>query len=144
MDPREFMLTAEELLAKNGREADCRSAVSRAYYATYQMLRVEVLTLDRRLLSSASLAAGKMVPHQRLIDYLKGCDDAKVRAIGVNLDSLKDARHDADYDLHLRINAKIAEQEFEKAKLLQQDITSIGPRNVVRALETYLRKTFGQ
>lgn len=104
MVPEEFVEAAERLLAESDKEADQRSAVSRAYYGALHASRI-------------SMPAPYIIPttesigsHKAVIDGLSawgraavpGRSDARVASRA--LASMKHKRTAADYDIHEPVN----------------------------------------
>src|SRR3954453_10141417 len=90
MNPRDFLLVAEDLL-ESVREADWRTAVSRAYYAAF-LVAVELFRV-----------AGFVVPadrraHQFVYLRLNNCGRAEVVEAAEWLSALRDRRNRADYN----------------------------------------------
>jgi uncharacterized protein (UPF0332 family) len=106
MTPEEFIDTAEKLLVERAKEADKRSAISRAYYGAFhacmECMPKEYAPTREQLNSAES--------HKSVIDALaswgsrnvSGRTDAAQAAR--TLASLKRARRRADYDIELALN----------------------------------------
>src|SRR5947209_5066202 len=89
MDPATFLTHAADL-ANRGTPADCRSAVSRAYYAAHHAA-IEFLR-----------GAGVGVPetgtaHVAVLNILLSAGDLDIREAGVKLSTLHTRRDHADY-----------------------------------------------
>jgi hypothetical protein len=101
MQPDEFISTAERLLVGADREADKRSAISRAYYGALHESR-ESLPAAFALSEADMSSCGS---HKAVIDRLRRWSKAAVpgrRDAGDaarSLSSLKHARNHADYEL---------------------------------------------
>lgn len=91
MDPREFHTQAVGLL-KGGRPADCRSAISRAYYAAFHVA-AEVLRANGFAILENHAA------HEQVTRHLLGSDDPTLMAVGSQLSDLRGMRNKADYRL---------------------------------------------
>ncbi len=92
MNSRDFLTLAQTLLAE-GFEAAWRSAVSRAYYAAFHVAR--------ELLDSLGFAVPRGErAHAHLWLRLSNCGDPKLATTGAALNSLRQDRNFADYDLH--------------------------------------------
>jgi uncharacterized protein (UPF0332 family) len=90
MNWREFLPLAGRLAA-NGTEADWRSAVSRAYYATFHVAR--------RLLADMGFSVPRADrAHQYLVFRLSNCGESQVVQAGRDLETLRRLRNRADYD----------------------------------------------
>ncbi|HLX62180.1 MAG TPA: hypothetical protein VKX17_12940 [Planctomycetota bacterium] len=143
MNPIEFLQTAEELLVRNGREADLRSAVSRAYYCDYQELRLEVIKINARIRNTAGLGGTQQISHIKLCNALIGLGrfDPKIESIGRKLDSLRESRNKADYELQKSLSAAKAAEQLENAKEIRDQISSCGgAATLAKRLETYLNQ----
>jgi uncharacterized protein (UPF0332 family) len=91
LSPREFLETAEEL-AVGEREADWRSAVSRAYYAAFH--------LGRLVLGRCGFAVPDSdVCHPFVWMRLANSGRPDIRDAGETLNELRRQRNRADYDL---------------------------------------------
>lgn len=91
MKADEFLGVAREL-RKGMREAEWRSAVSRAYYAAFH----SALEMS----SACGIRFGKSsAAHEKLGNCLEHSGNAEVAAAGAQLGSLRTARNKADYDL---------------------------------------------
>lgn len=91
MNGRDFLDTARYLAAR-GTEADCRSAVSRAYYAAFHAAR-DLLTALRFQVPRADRA------HNYLYVRLNNCGDAGVIHTAFLLNKLRGLRNQGDYDV---------------------------------------------
>ena len=108
MSPEEFIETAERLLVEPSKEADRRSAVSRAYYGALHASRDSVPHSFAPTV--AELSRGET--HKAVIDSLArwgkaaapGRTDAQRAAR--NLAVLKKARKDADYEIADPVNSR--------------------------------------
>jgi uncharacterized protein (UPF0332 family) len=97
MDPADFISLAIRL-SNSHNEADLRTAVSRAYYGAFHVVR-ELLEDCGIYLSGKELF--KVEAHQKVRFCLgeSGNEDAVV--VAKKLGSLRDRRNEADYDLKL-------------------------------------------
>jgi uncharacterized protein (UPF0332 family) len=90
MDPTEFIDAASEFLSSD-REAYLRSAVSRAYYGAFHVVRALVVDL------------GVQVPRHDVHDKLRWClkesHEPIAQEVARRLNSLRVERNKADYDL---------------------------------------------
>ena len=92
MNPRNLLDVANDLLA-GSREADSRSAVSRAYYSAFHMARL--------LLQQCGFAVPRAEQaHSYLWLRLSNAGRSDVNQAGLNLNDLRSKRNGADYDLH--------------------------------------------
>jgi len=91
MNSRDFLTLAQTLLAASS-EAAWRSAVSRAYYAAFHVAR--------ELLDSMGFAVPRGErAHAHLWLRLSNCGDPQMATTGAALNSLRQDRNFADYDL---------------------------------------------
>jgi uncharacterized protein (UPF0332 family) len=92
MRPHDFYLLAERLIANEKNPAGYRSAISRAYYAAF-------LTAENFLAAmNISLLGGPAV-HAELLNILGNTGDATLLTAANWLDTLRNRRNKADYDL---------------------------------------------
>jgi uncharacterized protein (UPF0332 family) len=92
MNSREFLTLAHTLLAATS-EAAWRSAVSRAYYSAFHVAR--------ELLDSLGFAVPRGErAHAHLWLRLSNCGDSQIATTGAALNSARQDRNFADYDLH--------------------------------------------
>jgi uncharacterized protein (UPF0332 family) len=91
MNAQEFISVATQLIAGEG-EGRFRSAVSRAYYGAFHTAR-EFLGVCGSLIPINSMA------HRSVAWCLSNSADPDLEDAGTYLESLRDARNDADYDL---------------------------------------------
>jgi len=90
MNWRDFLLLAARLAAGTT-EADWRTAVSRAYYATFHVAR--------RLFADLNFTVPRAYrAHQYLVFRLSNCGESVVEQAGRNLETLRRLRNRADYD----------------------------------------------
>jgi uncharacterized protein (UPF0332 family) len=90
MNWRDFLLLATRLAA-GSTEADWRTAVSRAYYATFHVAR--------RLLADLNFTVPRADrAHQYLVFRLSNSGEASVERAGRDLETLRRLRNRADYD----------------------------------------------
>jgi uncharacterized protein (UPF0332 family) len=121
MNSRDFPTLAQRLLADHS-EAAWRSAVSRAYYAAFHAARELLQDL------------GFTVPHgERAHSYLwlrlSNCGDQQVQNTGAALNTLRQDRNRADYDLHRVLTLANATRSVRAAEqcILLLDTTATAP-----------------
>lgn len=99
-------------------KADCeaheRSAVSRAYYASFHSCREVIEELG---LSVPDHSAS----HQRVINALRDSGDRKLKALSNKLKDLKGMREKADYDIEYRLPKHTLTVAIRKAEIILQD-----------------------
>lgn len=93
MNPRDFLTQASDLL-DGSREADWRSAASRAYYAVFHIARNLLRHAGFRVPDAARA-------HSYLALRLQNCGKSLIQKAGEDLETLRDWRNKADYDLHI-------------------------------------------
>ncbi|MCP3721711.1 hypothetical protein M3I53_00985 [Paraburkholderia sp. CNPSo 3272] len=94
-----------------GTEINFRNCVSRAYYGVYHAaLPVAVAHCPD---PNANVRMGD---HDRLSKRFRASPDKDAQAIGYVLESMKGARHRADYDIHQTVTANDAKQALANAK----------------------------
>jgi hypothetical protein len=91
MDPREFHRQAVDLL-RGGQPVDCRSAISRAYYAAFSVAAEVLRTNGFPILENHTA-------HEQVTRHLLGSEDQTVRRVGSQLGDLRGMRNKADYRL---------------------------------------------
>lgn len=116
MQPRLFLTLAQEL-AKVNRPAECRSAISRAYYAVYNAAEAFL----ERMGVHKPKTNYHFVLHQRLM----GSGDQEIHDLGSDLSDLHTKRLRADYHLNDKraedVRAAIAATEEVERMLLTLD-----------------------
>ncbi len=115
---RDYLRLAEDL-CKQDTEAHYRTAVSRAYYAIFNILKIKA---DYRKADGAF--------HKEFISLLRNPDDkiidklsisaGELREIGASLDTLRKERNIADYDGLQRFDKERALQSIEIVKAIFQ------------------------
>lgn len=106
MESRDFLDAAKRSVTYAG-EADCRSAISRAYYAIYHVAR-------------AFEGPGLQIPpnragHKELVQRLK---DARGGLVGNYFSTLFDRRVEADYELGEAVSQATATDSIKMAEWL--------------------------
>lgn len=138
MDPRDFLDIAKKL-SGGSKAAEYRTAVSRAYYATYHV-GAEFLKGIGCTIKEA--AAG----HGEVHRYLSNCGDSELANVGSQLSDLHSKRIIADYRLD---NIKYDNQKTAQAVMIQSermistlDHCGSGTRRdeIAKAVKEYLRK----
>jgi hypothetical protein len=132
--PIDLLSLADRLLA-SGIEVDGRAAVSRAYYGAYHAAQ-ELIAEECGVVLPRGADA-----HQTIHRCLMNCQDVVLRDAGSRLESLREERNRADYDLDDARFAKAANVhvQVEKAKVVAAQIAS-AQANVTRiqdALRAY-------
>lgn len=115
-----FLTLAHELAGRAQDEAASRSAISRAYYAVYNLavvkIRVHGIATDEQL-----------APHERVWTALRNHSDEKLRSIGILGDRLKKSRRMADYDDSIGNVKSETAQALTFARTLQSSLQKLAP-----------------
>lgn len=126
MDPADFLSTARDLCLPIGkREADYRSAISRAYYAVFLTVRERLgnsISFELRMRAQLS----KQLTHDWTIRSLCNCGISEIEGYGIALKSLQSARHLADYDMKKVILFAKANEEIANAQDLCDEMNAFG------------------
>ena len=117
MDPREFQILASELVSRN-RPADIRTAISRAYYAVFNV-GVEILKECGFAISEGPGG------HGEVRNRLNNSGDPEVVKVGSKLKDLHSRRIHADY--------RLARKEEENQKVAQALVELAG--KMIRILD---------
>jgi uncharacterized protein (UPF0332 family) len=129
MEPREFLKLAEHLVvAQNAGASHFRTAIGRAYYATFH-LSIQVLGELGLPPSEASTA------HQEVIRLLQQSGDDDLAGTGGLLDDLRTDRLKADYKLRDQTADKrpTAQLAVETAQSVFKDLDSFMESSVRRS-----------
>jgi uncharacterized protein (UPF0332 family) len=116
---KEYFKLAEQL-NESREEAYQRSAISRVYYAVFNLIRLKVGYNTRRQAAELS--------HKKLIDSLKmpsdeyiialNLDEEDIQTIADELDFLRKERNTADYDGTATINNQKSNRSIQRAKTI--------------------------
>ncbi len=112
---RNYLTIAYELCEQNNTEAHFRIAISRAYYAVFNILRLKAGYHNKKDVSHQDFIAELKIPNNRLIVSLN-IEEENICIIGVKLDNLRKERNFADYDGLERFDKKRTIKSLEKAK----------------------------
>ena len=138
MNPTEFLQTASYLVC-GSRESDWRSAISRAYYACFLLLRSIVFSkVPRPVLLKHGYRKPKDMLHDQLIRSLKNVQDQDVSNVGDLLKDFKAERLFADYDMQKRIDSGKARSSLEDAQDLLREINLITQEKIGAEVTKYL------
>lgn len=138
MDPRAFLQLAATLVNRSG-AAELRTAISRAYYATYNV-SVELLKT-----MSVSINEGP-AGHGQVANYLSNSGDLEMQKVGSQLADLHSKRIRADYRMDRRDveNPKTAQALIAQVNMMIQtlDACRSEPKfsQIKSAIETYQRQ----
>ena len=141
MNPRDFLLVADDLL-EGMREADWRTAVSRAYYAAF-LVAVELFR-----------EAGFAVPqdqggHKYVYRRLNNSGREEVVTAADHLRTLRTSRNLADYEVRGRLQLREAVRQVALARTVIRLLDELAESEavlapVVEAMRVYERDVLGQ
>lgn len=135
MQASEFQDTAERLVQEQT-EGDWRSAISRGYYAVFHHFRELFLSHGLDLGRSANA-------HSNLYIGLHNCGVAAAAGIAARVDSLRDDRVEADYELAPVLSQQDAMQSVQRARKIVEDfqnlLTTISAGQIVAGVREHLR-----
>jgi len=92
MHPRAFLDLANKLFAQEKTPAGRRSAVSRAYYAAFNVTTQFFIRIGLDMPNDAK-------GHELAYEYLNNCKDHELEELATDFGYLRDNRNDADYRL---------------------------------------------
>jgi len=104
-DWKDFIRLAEELI-KRSDEASLRSAISRAYYGVFCILRNKMGFKDYK----------QSYVHRKVIDLYIKSSNPQEKLAGQLLDELRKRRNNADYNEDIIIDFNFAQRTIEDAK----------------------------
>ena len=139
MDPQDFQTLAKELLT-DGRPAAVRSAVSRSYYAAYNIGEQALRGMGARI---PQTAAG----HLKVGFCFNNSEDETLRVASSQLAALRTRRNHADYHMGKQEieAASTATVLLEQADRIIEDITdrcNSGDReNIIAAIKDWSQRT---
>lgn len=138
MKADEFLAVARDL-QKGTREADWRSAVSRAYYAAFHS--------SLALTISCGVRFGKTsAAHDKVAMCLQHSQNLEVDAAGAKLSSLRAKRNDADYDLQnleFRSQNSASTQIMIAVEIINAVNGKHADQELVRSIRTYAKDVLG-
>lgn len=117
---QEYLKIADQLLQQQN-EAGFRSAISRAYYATYNKA-VAKLIEEGQITRVDPTEVGK---HKKTWDFYRLSHDGRRRQIGISGDRLRKTRTDSDYDQDTAIDAALASKCVIGARHLYNNIDAL-------------------
>lgn len=139
MNPRDFQQLARTLVASTS-PAQLRTAISRAYYAAYNV--------GVEFLEDMGFAISKTSKGHTQVEYrLNNSGNADVKNVAVQLGTLRIKRNHADYKLQDRTveNQKNAQALVQQATNMIQTLdtccTGAQRQEIIEAIREYLRKT---
>jgi uncharacterized protein (UPF0332 family) len=141
MDARDFLEVAWDLVG-GAREAEWRTAVSRAYYAAFHTAR-DLLTECGFTAPQAEQA------HAYLWLPLANCGHPDVQSAGVKLNFLRQIRNRADYDIQRALDQATATDPLHRAAEIVQVLDSLATMpevktRIIDAIKVYERDVLRQ
>lgn len=127
MDPADFISLAVRF-SNSQREADLRTAVSRAYYGAFHMAR-NLLEDCGVKLSGNELY--KVEVHQKLRYCLGESGNEEAMLLGKKLGSLRDRRNEADYDLDSTTFVEQNSFRFWRCRVMRTKGASLSAETIV-------------
>ena len=117
-DWAKYLVLAEELGTSRMNEAALRSAISRAYYATFCKARNYLRHEGVRIPNT-----GKA--HKIVWDNFRNDIDQHRRSIGITGDRLRQSRNKADYEDEFPNVTKVVQDSISKAKRLLETLENL-------------------
>ena len=111
-NPHDFLALVRNLSTSNHQEARIRTIISRAYYATFLMMREWLKTKGYKFPKGKKESSN----HEKVQDFL--FDEIQQRGPKDRLHKLRQLRNDADYDL----NKQLSSSHVQKAMALADSI----------------------
>jgi hypothetical protein len=139
MNPREFQQLAKKLVSETS-PAHLRTAISRAYYAAYNIAADVLREMGFHVPRSA-------YGHGDVQRWLGNCGDREVEAVGSQLAGLHSKRLRADYDLDKtdverpKTAQAVVKQADKMIKVLESCRTGQKREQVIQAIREWKRKT---
>lgn len=134
IDPHDYLEVAWSLLEGN-REAEWRSAVSRAYYAAFHVAR-QLLTQCGFTVPRADQA------HAYLWLRLSNAEHADVHSVGTRLNDLRKARNRADYELERSVDETTAIEKVQSADDIVELLDAVAKETAILAHITEAMKIY--
>src|SRR5215213_408395 len=150
MDPRRFLELAESLVrearaagSSADTEANCRTAVGRAYYAAFLAARSFVEQLGYVVTETGAC-------HDAVYKVLNNCTDPNLRTVADHLSALGTSRRIADYKMQDRRASTVGQADSmvqhstAAVDLLAQLLTGVLTYNrpaVIQAIDRYIALT---
>lgn len=141
VDAGAFLNLAHELLSSTDNEAALRTSVSRSYYALHNHLAKFVNDVVCQLPKDAS-------KHEKVYRWLHNCDVDAIRAIARSLDTLREARNEADYDLDssgfmdvMRVTLLYTKARDEFKRFSDFTKSAANRRKIKEGIEAYRART---
>jgi len=133
MDPRDFLHLAKKLCSGNT-EAERRTAVSRSYYAVYNLMAKFFRDKD----IPVPLAAEG---HEKVSQYVNNSGIPEAAKLSGAIGNLRGARNDADYELdQIDFNHKISALWVAEAQRLISIFEKCDREKLTHGVRTYLTR----
>ena len=116
MNPLDFLTITSKKLKNQSSEADLRTSTGRSYYAVYHMIR-NLIEAESVELSDKHSAVWNCF-------YQPGVPP-DARAIGMDMQSLYDLRHAADYKLHTKLTKQKATAAYKLACKVKSEFANV-------------------
>ena len=143
MDGRLFLGTARFLKNNGADEAAYRSAISRAYYACFIVIRDLVFRVCRsEYRRREGIRSERNIGHTPLQRYLKNGQVESVEQLGEDLASLYGSRIDADYNMQQTITDNDAQYVIEEAESLLKSLSTMSEKEIRTAVNNYFRAIY--
>lgn len=113
-----YLVLAEELGTNRMNEAALRSAISRAYYATFCKAR-------NRLRQEGIYIPNTGKAHKIVWDNYREHADLQRKSIGITGDRLRQSRNKADYDDEFPNVDKVVQDSISRAKRLLETLKNL-------------------
>ena len=145
MDGSLFLRTARLLQHTGTREADYRSAISRAYYACFLTARkIAYAHCSSEACLKAHIKNERKIGHEKLQTYLKYSSIPAIRRLGEDLAGLSGNRGEADYNMSAVMSFEDASDAIEEADAFFEAISSSQDSEIGNAMERYIHSVSAQ
>ncbi len=150
MSPKSFLSLAGRLAREakapgnpDGSEAECRTAIGRAYYSAFLEAREFVVGLGFRVAEGGAC-------HNDVQLATNNCGNASLAKVSTHLRTLYQSRSVADYALHnlsgvdvgqAELMIQVAEEVFQLLNSLPNTTPSFDPRDLTFAIEQFIAAT---
>ena len=143
MDGKLFLGTAHFLRNNGADEAAYRSAISRAYYACFIVIRDLVFNAcSPEYRRKEGIRSERDIRHIPLQRYLKNGKVESVEQLGEDLASLYGSRLDADYNMRQTITKDDAQYAIEEAELVLQSLSMVSEKEIETAVNNYFQAIY--
>ncbi len=140
MDPKKFLDLAKLLAAGNPREANLRTATSRAYYAAHHVGAQAMSSMGFRVIT-----AGRR--HSDVPKMLQNSGDSTLVSAGSQLANLYTNRLKADYELtdvrtenHVSVRAHVRQAE-KIVEAIKQSCSGTNKNDIIQAIKAWKSAT---